>query len=565
MAGQSIPSDTPGADGDVLVVGAGPVGLTMAWALAHHGVRCRIVDRGPGRSSTSKALVLWSRTLETLDALGGADAFVAAGIRGRAFGLHADGSELVRIDFARIQSPYPYALLLPQYETERLLEERLADFGVEVERGTALTALDGLDRDADAVLATLERADGRPERVRARWLVACDGAHSSVRHLVGAGFTGGDEPDDWALADVEVEGPLPADELGIWFHPDGLLALFPIGGRRFRVIANRAAATGAGPSPDPTIEEVRDLVATRGPGGLRIGDAQWLAAFRIHERQVADYRPTRRVFLAGDAAHVHGPAGGQGMNTGMQDAFNLAWKLALVARARGRENPLLDSYSAERQPVGARVIRDTGLITRVATLRGALPQRLRSTASAIIGALAPLQDRIIEMLSEVGIRYPDSPLSGEHHRRASWLVSGPPPGDRMPDALLVDRAQGQSLQLHALLREPAHRLFLFAGGENGAAAAGAIAALDALGRATAARYPGIVSPAIVVTDEQARPPAGEGALPVYVDSLGLLHLSHMAVSETAILVRPDGYIGFRGQPAERDPLWRHLDRHLVAA
>jgi hypothetical protein len=229
---------------------------------------------------------------------------------------------------------------------------------------------------------------------------------------------------DWILADVHMAGmPIPAHELGIWWHEDGVLATFPISPGRFRVIADYGRSEGAHP-PDPTLDQVQAVVDRRGPGGVKLSDPIWLSAFRINERKVADYRKGR-VFVAGDAAHVHSPAGGQGMNTGMQDAINLAWKLALFAR--GDFAPaLLDSYSVERGAVGAKVLADAGRLTAIGVMRNPFAQGVRNLLAGFVFGLATVREKMAETLAEITIGYAAGPLVGP----AAHSVGGPAPGAR---------------------------------------------------------------------------------------------------------------------------------------
>ncbi|UHD45365.1 FAD-dependent monooxygenase [Aureimonas altamirensis] len=314
----------------------------MASELVRYGVSVRIIDRAAGRTDKSKALVLWSRTLELLDrGIDGAAPFTEVGLKSHCVSI-MNGSELIgRVELDTVRSSYPYALMIPQSETERLLEERLEKQGVIVERNVEATTIEGRD---DCVQAILRHADGTEEAAQADWLVGCDGAHSVVRHSVGAAFDGETLPSDWLLADVHLSSYPNGTDLTVFWHRDGVLVIFPIEADRYRVVADIPLQDGV--VPTPTLEEVQALLDRRAPHGMRASDPVWLSGFRINDRKVADYR-FGRVFLAGDAAHIHSPAGGQGMNTGMQDAFNLAWKLALVTQGACGVD-LLDSYTAER-------------------------------------------------------------------------------------------------------------------------------------------------------------------------------------------------------------------------
>ncbi|MGH7787270.1 MAG: FAD-dependent monooxygenase, partial [Candidatus Binatia bacterium] len=408
---------------DALVVGAGPVGLTMAAELVRHGVRCCIVERAAERTDKSKALVLWPRSLELLGTAGAVEPFLRAGIRAIGAQIHAEGRQLARLNVTGIASPYRFALMIPQSETERLLEAHLAQLGVKVERRVELV---DFAADDEGVRARVRAVDGAGETLRADWLIGCDGAHSTVRHGLGIDFAGAAEPNDWILADLHVDGDLPADELRLELHADGILAFFPIGPQRYRIIADVGPSAASDRPADPTLAEVQALVDRRGPGGLALRDPIWLAGFRINERKVDHYR-FGRVLLAGDAAHVHSPAGGQGMNTGMQDAFNLAWKLGLVVSRRGRADVLLDSYSAERSAVGDEVLRNAGAMTRLGTLRAPAAQHLRNRIMPLLASLGVVQAKAGELLTELAIHYRQSALSRDDRGlslRARALAGG---------------------------------------------------------------------------------------------------------------------------------------------
>jgi 2-polyprenyl-6-methoxyphenol hydroxylase-like FAD-dependent oxidoreductase len=389
----------------VLVVGAGPVGLTMAAELRRYGVELRIIDKSASRTDKSKALVLWSRSLELIQRMGCVDRFLAAGAPVHGARISNGAKRIADVTFDNVASPYPFALMIPQSETERLLEEHLAELGTKVERFTELASFEVL---SDGVIANLRGSNGKEERVTVDWLIGCDGAHSAVRHGLGAEFEGSTEPSDFALADLRLEGLHP-DKLDVFWHAKGILAFFPIVGDRYRVIADLGPAKNASGLTDPTLEEMQALVEQRGPGNIHLHDPYWLASFRINERKVKDYR-RGQIFLAGDAAHIHSPAGGQGMNTGMQDAFNLAWKLAMVIKGTAKPS-LLDSYSIERSAVGDRVLHNATQLTEVALLRNPIAQAARNFGAKILLGLSQVQQRMSNTMTELDIAYPHSPLS----------------------------------------------------------------------------------------------------------------------------------------------------------
>jgi 2-polyprenyl-6-methoxyphenol hydroxylase-like FAD-dependent oxidoreductase len=407
----------------ILIVGAGPVGLTLACELTRYRVPVRIVDKAAQRTDKSKAIVLWSRTLELLDRGDqGAAPFIEAGFKARGVNIIAPGGHVVgHVKMDAVPSPYNYALMLPQSDTERLLEERLRRLGVSVERSTEVTAL---NIGADGAEATLRRADGGQEIVHADWLAGCDGAHSIVRHTLAAPFSGETLGGDWILADVHMKGyPFPDTEIAVYWAREGVLPIFPITPGRYRVLAN-VPPSGEDHPRDATLEEVQAILEQRGPRGATLFDPIWLSSFRINSRKVASYR-SGRVFLTGDAAHVHSPAGGEGMNTGMQDAFNLAWKLALAVHGICGE-ALLDTYSPERSYVGDEVLKDTARLTAVGTLSNPVAEDLRNIVGRIALGFAPVQHAFVDHMSQVSVGYPESPMNGPAHRSLH-----PAPGQRM--------------------------------------------------------------------------------------------------------------------------------------
>ncbi|QFY63815.1 monooxygenase (plasmid) [Rhizobium grahamii] len=404
----------------VLISGAGPVGLTLALELIRFGVPCRIIDKSPSRTDKSKALAVWSRTLELLDRSGAAPALIETGRKMHVVKIMSGKKTIARVNFDGLASPFPFVLMIPQSETERVLEEKLEALGGKVERNVEF--VDFVD-DGKTVTSTVVHPDGRKELIVTDWLAGCDGAHSPIRHQLGMPFEGDTVPGTFLLADVHVSGlDMAEDEFPIFWHRSGIVAFFPIATGRYRVIADM----GAEPQRDLTLDDVQTIVDQRGPGGLVVSDCVWLAPFTINERKVKDFR-AGRVFLAGDAAHIHSPAGGQGMNTGIQDAINLAWKLALVIEDRGDPELLLNSYSIERSANATQVLKDSGRMLRVGMMQNVAGQAVRDFLIGKLFGLSFVNHIAADRLSELAVAYDESPLNGPEMKGLGF----PRPGHRM--------------------------------------------------------------------------------------------------------------------------------------
>jgi 2-polyprenyl-6-methoxyphenol hydroxylase-like FAD-dependent oxidoreductase len=524
-------------DRAILIIGAGPVGLTMACELARHGAPCRIIDKEAAPSATSKALAIFPRTLEVFETMGIAERILSAGLRLRGIAIHNQREAIARIDLASVQSPYPFVVSLPQSETERILSERVASFGVTVEREWELT---GLTQTDTSVCAVIRDANGREEKVETPWLLGCDGAHSETRHLLGLEFKGEPYDESFVLADVKVDTVLSRDEAHLFFSEEGIFAIIAFGSERSRVIANIPAASRDQNLADLTLEEIQALADRRGPAGMHVSDPVWMSRFHISHRKVAEFRKLR-VFLAGDAAHIHSPAGGQGMNTGIQDAFNLAWKIALVVSGRAAA-PLLASYNIEREPVARGVLNLTDRITRMATVRNPVIQTVRNILLPVVSGVDFFEGKIADRLAELAVNYRHSPIVENHG-------SGRPrAGDRAPDGELRDE-NGRARRLFELFREPRHALLLFLGSfPNGGKELETFRneSIDSLGNAIHLHR--------IVRGHRFSIPGD------LFDISGLVHSLYEMMSGGMILVRPDGYIAFRSNGFDPDLLRKYFER-----
>jgi 2-polyprenyl-6-methoxyphenol hydroxylase-like FAD-dependent oxidoreductase len=453
---------------DVLIVGAGPTGLALATQLQTFGVGFRIIDRLLDRTRESRALAVQARTIELLQQLGLGERLVDRGNTSTRLKLHLEGRAVALVTLGGIgaaDTRFPFILFVSQAETEAVMSEHLERSGISIERGRELISF---EREDDGLRCVLKRPDGEQERVVARFVAGCDGAHSTVRKQIGMPFEGGTYPQNFALGDIEADGPLDSKAINSFVGGGGVAIFFPLGRpTTWRVIAMSAAAqtearpgSSQGISSDLELSDLQALVDPPTAGAVHVRDPAWLTQFHLHHRQTGSYRHGN-VFLAGDAAHIHSPVGGQGMNTGIQDAWNLGWKLGLVLH--GHANPrLLDTYEAERWPVGQFLLRYTdrlfGTFTR-AMSGGPLATWARrilipQVVPHVLGS-PRVRQAAFAFVSELGIRYRRSPAAVEGEPR---LRGGPRAGDRLPDAGIL--ANGRSTYLQQALAGPHLALLL---------------------------------------------------------------------------------------------------------
>ncbi len=385
---------------DVLIVGAGPVGLFLANECARRDLRWRIIESHSGQSEHSKALAIFPRTLEIFDMAGLVPAFLEAANRVTSVAVMSHDRTLARIQFEPEHTPYPFVAMVPQNVTEGLLAEHLRRRGGTIDYNTSFTALEQL---ANGVAVRIER-DGAQEVIRAGFVVGCDGAHSGVRRSLGIELEGGDYEMPFMLADIETNQELPGNEMQLCPSTGGPVAIFPMSATRRRIVA-----TIEHPEGDvPGLDLVRRVLAERAPREIEALSLHWSSYFRIHHRHASRLREGR-VFLAGDAAHIHSPFGGQGMNTGLHDVWNLAWKLEVVLRGHGSQQ-LLDSYSEERPPVITDVIETTDRLTKVMGTSNGVAQFLRDSLIPVVSHISAVQHAFVNRLSGLGIAYAGSPI-----------------------------------------------------------------------------------------------------------------------------------------------------------
>ena len=537
---------TPG--NPVLVVGAGPVGLTAAHELARRGVPVRLVDAAPGPARTSRAVAVHPRTLETFDQMGLAGEVLASGRHNKAFTMYAAGRRLVRLqaDYAAMPTRFPYTVVIEQTRTEELLRAACAELGVRAEWGVRLLSL---AQDRDGVRVQLAHADGRLEEYAAPWLVGCDGGHSTVRKELGLPLLG-ESSETWQLADAPVAMDLPPDTI-YWAHADGhALMMVPyLREGHWRLLDTAPGPGAAAETPTDAAARFSAKLSAGLGREVRVGEPSWTSVFTFQQRMV----PTMsegRVFVAGDAAHVHSPASGQGMNTGIQEAYNLAWKLAMVARGQAG-GALLATYSQERVPVGRALLGSTSKATFLVQFKNTLAPVMLPVVFSVVRKVPALrraiQRKVLGGMSGLLRHYGQSPLTtpGDGLRlpagsRAAAVAASLPEGCPAAGALFAE------------LRDVRWSLLYVPDGggaeltaERAAAGAGEWLSVRSVGggdvrhRAPGGSLPDADGQALPDPDGQLR------------DALGL-------ASGGWVLIRPDGYLAAGG----RELTMRQLERAL---
>lgn len=533
---------------DVVVVGAGPVGLTVATELARRGIRTRVIDTLAQPKHYAKAVGLQPRTLEHWERTGMLTAALDEVRALRGLIVYKDGEQVTRAELA-LPADVPYGFTtLPQYTTERLLAEELRRHGGAVERATELV---GFDQDAEGVTLRLRGPAGE-EEVRTHYLVGADGAHSAVRKGLGLGFEGDAFPEEYMLGDVVLDWSLPAGYSAritrtVPDGPDDVLVVVPLpehGRYRISMLAPpelRSHRGGDVPSDGvvhglesgraPSLAELQAVVDRLAPEPTVVSDLRWSSVFRISHR-LADHYGTGRVFIAGDAAHIHPPTGGQGMNTGIQDGLNLAWKLALVVE--GVAAPaLLESYHAERHPVGEEVVG-------------------RTVRNAREGYTATDPSAMLRREAQLLVAYPNSPIVGRDGE-----ALGVAPGERAPDARGLRRATAtDSLRLHAVLA--ATEFALLAHVDDTAQLTELAVAREH------ARSCGLPLRVHVVAAPELGAALADVGEPCLVDDAGDLAAAYGMRGGDAVLIRPDGYVGWTTRPFTATGLARHLAAYTGA-
>jgi len=528
----------------VLVVGGRTTGLMMAAELARHGQPVRIIDKSPGIDPHSRATYLHSRTLEILHGLGLAEEIVDRGPPLKSVSLYAGGRHITTTPELPVDSPFPWGAAFAQCKIEAILERHLSCLGVEVERSTELLSF---EQTAETVQATIRRLDDSEETLTTPWLIGCDGAHSITRKLIDETFPGTTDPIPYFIADVMIDGPIEPDVAYLCFHDAGDVWIYLLDEGRRQIIATLPKDSPR--TEPPTLNEMQQIVDERGFSGLRLRDPRWLTLYHTHYRLAPHYRDSR-VFLAGDAAHIHSVIGGQGMNTGIQDAQNLAWKIAMVSRG-AVPDWWLDTYEDERRQIAADVLSWTKAandqLTRLADL--AQSERERILDKMVLPEHERLKVRNHQ--EELDLDYRASRLSLETDDE---FPAGPHAGARAPDATPL-RVAGNTCTLFEALRSPRHHLLLFTPPGTEILEADVVeAARTALAAHGDWLKVLIVGP--LTSSEQL--PAG---VTLVEDPNAALRKRYAGDTARLYLIRPDGYIAHRSRDV--DGLDKYL-QHVLA-
>lgn len=506
-----IPAMATESSPRVLIVGAGPTGLFAACELARYGVSVRIIDRAPARSAHSKALGVQARSLEVLDQGGIAETLIERGLQVRQVQLAVGKDRPRPIKLEPIESRYPFLLIVPQSVTEEVLETTLQSRGVQVERGSELVLLQDKDKHVAAGLRTKDDE----ELEEFDWIIGCDGAHSTVRDAVELPFEGSRLPEEFILADAELRVPWEAAEPVIRLADEGPFVLIPLPDGQWRIIAQVPHSDGDA-IQDVGPGEVEAVLDARRQEPLKLGTVSWSSRFRIHRRIVPTFRH-ERVFLAGDAAHLHSPVGGQGMNLGLQDAHNIAWKIALVTKGFASVD-ILDSYDAERRPIAQKAIDWTTRATQIVTAPPGALQTARNLFVKLMAGTETAQRHLAHLISQTGFDCRKSPIVGTSD--TGWY--GLNCGDYAGNIRLARNPGEEGVPLARMLTDDRHLVLIEDSAGNGVK----------ISRKINARY-GKAVRAFAVNPRKSTWPDAESYAVISNES-----------SEGAMgIVRPDGYLG----------------------
>lgn len=530
----------------VLIVGAGPTGLMMACELARYGIDFRIIDKKTEPTQGSNATWIQARTLEIFDAIGIVDPFLRLGNKCHAINFYDKGKYLGGMDLSKIHSTYPFILMLPQKETERLLNERLGELKINIERSLELI---DVKQTNNGIISTIELPNGKTETIISDWVIACDGVNSSIREKCKIKFSGEDIPEQFMVADAEMESSLPTNELHVFFDKGTIFperatifSAFPWGSNKYRLSANLYNEI-----PRQTFHEheVKDVVAQRTYGNFIVENVSWISPFWIHGKIVKNMQ-NHSIFLLGDAAHAHSPAGGQGMNTGIQDAFNLAWKLALVIKRKSNVS-LLNSYQSERFPIVKNIVKQTDFYTNMFLFDKSFFGKLKKFSHEILENVN-LSKKISEQLTQINIRYKKSLVINYEEKPNA---KSPKQGERAPDVSVND-----SKKLSAFLSNSLHNILLFTGNSPSKQDLDKIQELQNLIENTFS----VFAKFSVVSNNDL-----ENINNLILDTTNTIHAMYNANYFCIYIIRPDNYIAYFSNKIKLKSIQKFLESYLIVS
>lgn len=528
----------------VLIVGAGPTGLMVACELKRHGIPFRIIDKNTESTKGSNATWIQTRTLEIFDIIGILNHFLKPGHKCEAINFYLKGKEIGKISLTEIDSIYPYILMLPQSKTEQILEQHLLHLGTKVERSSELLTIQETDQ---GILSTIRQPNQVTENIISDWIIACDGANSTVREKCHIAFPGKNLPEQFMVADAKMSSSLPTNEIHVFFDKGTIFpskrtifAAFPWGEKEYRLTANLYLDS---PRQSFTAQEVKEIVSERTYGNYIVENVSWISPFWIHSKFVNQMNHGA-IFFAGDAAHIHSPAGGQGMNTGIQDAFNLAWKLALVIKQKANIS-LLNSYQKERLPIIEDIVTQTDFYTNMFLFDKDFSSKLKEFNHQLSEHPA-LSRKIAEQLTQIDIRYKKSPIINYSQKPNT---GSPQQGERAPNVKI-----NNSKNLYDYLSNSLHYIMIFAGNNPTKEDLNNIKKLqDFIGD----KFSDLIK-ILVIT-----PKPLESIKNIILDPTSSLSNSYKVNCFCTYIIRPDNYIAYFSKGSDASSIGDFLKNYLL--
>ncbi len=516
---------------DILIVGAGPSGLAMAYELTRRGISCRIIEKLSKPSDKSKALGIQARSLELFEHMGILNDFLKEGLRLKYLNTYSKISERIsHIETKNIQSTYPFVLIIPQNKTEQIFIKNLKKLGVKVERNLELTSYTEIN---GGVVARIKNNKGKIEEKSFKYLIGSDGAHSVCRELMGTNFTGDQYKTNWILTDAHIKWPLTFDAMSVFFSKNGFLAVFPLSKNQVRFVANY--------SIDISREELekklnlsffQKIVTERAGPGIKITRIGWMSAFLVNHR-MADKMCSKNVFLIGDSAHIHSPAGGQGMNTGIQDANALAWKIELVIKNKAKEE-LLQSHQ-ERLKVIKNIVALSNQMTVMGSIRNHILRFFRNKIIYLLCKSDHFKSYLVNKIAQLKLNYRHSSIVVEDWNNNCHSIKA---GDLFPDIELFDKKHKKT-RLKKVIKDHKHTLLIFT--QNNKA--------ENVERLIKTKYKDVIDLLTI---------KNKASLNNYSTTNNIF--KQLEIKETGLyLLRPDGYVAYRNQPIDLNKLVAYLN------